>query len=115
MPGACSNWNSAALPNDSSTPGLLDSLAMPYPWRSAMATKPYIIDLEEHSFAPEVKRHTIGQEPPHAQRILERLDDVGELRLREMDEAGVDLQVLSHAHPGLQKLDAGTAGRVGAR
>jgi predicted TIM-barrel fold metal-dependent hydrolase len=77
-----------------------------------MATKPYIIALEEHYFDPEVKQHTMGQEPPHAQRILERLDDVGELRLREMDEAGVDLQVLSHANPGLQKLDADSAVRL---
>ena len=50
-----------------------------------MAAKPYIIALEEHYFDPEVKRHTIGQEPPHAPRIVERLDDVGEMRLREMD------------------------------
>src|SRR6266446_3029877 len=77
-----------------------------------MATKPYIIALEEHYFDPEVKQHTMGQEPPHAQRILERLDDVGVLRLKEMDEAGVDLQVLSHANPGLQKLDADTAVRL---
>src|SRR6267142_5485870 len=77
-----------------------------------MATKPYVIALEEHYFDPEVKQHTMGQEPPHAQRILDRLDDVGELRLREMDEAGIDMQVLSHANPGLQKLDADTAVRL---
>src|SRR6266404_3978700 len=77
--------------------------------RSAMATKPYIIALEEHYLDPEVKRHTVGQEPTNAPRIVERLDDVGELRLREMDEAGIDMQVLSHANPGLQKLDAETA------
>jgi predicted TIM-barrel fold metal-dependent hydrolase len=29
--------------------------------------------------------------------------------LKEMDEAGIDLQVLSHTMPGLQKLDAETA------
>src|ERR1700752_4675859 len=74
-----------------------------------MATKPYIIALEEHYFDPEVKRHITGLDRTTALRIVERLDDVGELRLREMDEAGIDLQVLSHANPGLQKLDAETA------
>ena len=77
-----------------------------------MATKPYIIALEEHYFDPEVKRHTVGQEPTNAPRIVQRLDDVGQLRLREMDEAGIDMQVLSHANPGLQKLDAETAVRL---
>src|SRR5215831_4345201 len=74
-----------------------------------MATKPYIIALEEHYFDPEVKRHITGLDATNVPRIVQRLDDVGELRLREMDEAGIDLQVLSHANPGLQKLDAETA------
>src|SRR5215831_16506143 len=74
-----------------------------------MATKPYIIALEEHYFDPEVKQYITGLDATHVPRIVERLDDVGELRLREMDEAGIDLQVLSHANPGLQKLDAETA------
>src|SRR5712672_4615830 len=74
-----------------------------------MATKPYIIALEEHYFDLEVKRHITGLDMTNAPRIVERLDDVGELRLREMDEAGIDLQVLSLANPGLQKLDAETA------
>ena len=77
-----------------------------------MATKTYIIALEEHYFDPEVKRHTVGQEPTNAPRIVQRLGDVGELHLREMDEAGIDMQVLSHANPGLQKLDAETAVRL---
>src|SRR5438270_13878941 len=73
-----------------------------------MATRPYIIALEEHYFDPEVKRHISGLDMTTSPRIIERLDDVGALRLREMDEAGIDLQVLSHANPGLQKLDADT-------
>src|SRR5689334_25279359 len=77
-----------------------------------MATKPYIIALEEHYFDAEVKRHITGLDATHVPRIVERLDNVGELRLREMDEAGIDLQVLSHANPGLQKLDAETAVRL---
>jgi predicted TIM-barrel fold metal-dependent hydrolase len=74
-----------------------------------MATKPYIIALEEHYSDPEVKRHFTGIDATNAPRIVERLDDVGALRLKEMDEAGIDLQVLSHSAPSLQKMDAETA------
>jgi hypothetical protein len=35
-------------------------------------------------------------------RRTQRLLDVGELRLREMDEAGIDVQILSHGAPGTQ-------------
>ena len=42
-----------------------------------------------------MKQHISGLDRTNAPRIVERLDDVGELRLREMDEAGIDLQVLS--------------------
>ena len=74
-----------------------------------MATKPYIIALEEHYYDPEVKRHARGLDAIAAPETVQRLDDLGELRLQEMDEAGIDLQVLSHTMPGLQKLDAATA------
>ena len=53
---------------------------------------------------------------PRTQRqlpaIAERLNDLTSLRIKEMDEAGIDMQVLSHANPGLQKLDAETAVRL---
>src|SRR6202022_3614230 len=74
-----------------------------------MATKPYVIALEEHYYDPEVKRHASGLDAIAAPATVRRLDDLGELRLREMDEAGIDLQVLSHSMPGLQKLEAETA------
>jgi predicted TIM-barrel fold metal-dependent hydrolase len=70
-----------------------------------MAKKPYIVALEEHYLDPEVKRHG---SPGAGPEIVRRLDDLGELRLREMDEAGIDLQVLSHSIPGLQGVDAAT-------
>jgi predicted TIM-barrel fold metal-dependent hydrolase len=35
------------------------------------------------------------------------LDELGDMRLRGMDEAGIDLQVLSHAKPGVQELEDG--------
>ncbi len=73
-------------------------------------SKPQVIALEEHYLDPEVARHF--KEPgPEARdpALRERLHDVGALRIREMDEAGIDLQVLSHAAPATQRLDAETA------
>jgi predicted TIM-barrel fold metal-dependent hydrolase len=65
--------------------------------------KPYIVALEEHYSDAEIMQHTrLGTSPD----IAERLDDVSALRLREMDESGIDLQVLSHSNPGLQAVDA---------
>jgi 2,3-dihydroxybenzoate decarboxylase len=69
-----------------------------------MTAKPYIIALEEHYQDAEVKALSGG--PGASQDIVERLDDLGTLRLKEMDEAGIDLQVLSHSIPGLQGVDA---------
>jgi len=74
-----------------------------------MPSKPQVIALEEHYFDPEVKPLITGRDATTAPRLVERLDDLGALRLKEMDEAGVDIQVLSHANPSLQKLDAATA------
>src|SRR6266700_2969098 len=74
-----------------------------------MATKPQVIALEEHYFDAEVRTHVSGLDATNAPRIVERLDDLGTLRLKEMDENGIDIQVLSHANPSLQKLDAATA------
>ena len=68
-----------------------------------MPAKPYIVALEEHYLDPEVKQHG---SPGAGPEIVRRLDDLGALRLREMDEAGIDLQVLSHSIPGLQGIAA---------
>src|ERR1700687_5285870 len=67
--------------------------------------KPYIIALEEHYQDAELKQHTGG---PGAPDIQERLDDLGALRLQEMDGSGIDFHVLSHSIPGLQGVDAAT-------
>ena len=56
-----------------------------------------------------MKQHARGLDAIAAPATVQRLDDVGELRLKEMDEAGIDLQVLSHTMPGFQNLDAETA------
>lgn len=66
--------------------------------------KPLVIALEEHYLDTEVKSHFKGgQQLPE---IEERLANLGELRIREMDEAGIDVQVLSHGAPGTHRLDA---------
>jgi predicted TIM-barrel fold metal-dependent hydrolase len=62
-----------------------------------------IIALEEHFWTPQLiaLRRTADQVNP---KSVERLGDLGALRLREMDEAGIDVQVLSEAEPGVQNL-----------
>ena len=52
-----------------------------------------------------MKQHARGLDAIAAPATVQRLD---ELRLKEMDEAGIDLQVLSHTMPGFQNLDAET-------
>jgi 2,3-dihydroxybenzoate decarboxylase len=72
-------------------------------------TRPQVIALEEHYFDPQVATHF--KESPEARlpALRERLFDLGERRLREMDEAGIDVQVLSHGAPATQRMDAETA------
>ena len=75
-----------------------------------MATKTgsKVIALEEHYWDETVTAHYTGRNATRSSDLLERLNDVGELRLREMDEAGIDVQVLSHGAPSTQRFDAET-------
>lgn len=74
--------------------------------------KPLVIALEEHYWDPDLVALFPGREGKRVSDVERRLLDMGELRLREMDEAGIDIQVLSHGAPGTQKLDAQTAMRM---
>jgi len=78
--------------------------------------KPQVIALEEHYFDPDVTQH-FKEGGPEARlpALRDRLFDVGELRLKEMDEAGIDVQVLSHGAPATQRMDAQTAIPVAKR
>lgn len=78
-----------------------------------MATQngPRVIALEEHYWDREVAA-TFGPAEQRPARILERLYDYSELRISEMDEAGIDFQVLSHGAPATQRMDGPAAVRL---
>ncbi len=63
-----------------------------------------VIAIEEHYWDSEMEAHYSGVEASRPAEIDRRLHDLGDLRLKEMDEAGIDLQVLSHGAPSAQKL-----------
>lgn len=65
-------------------------------------SKQPVIALEEHYWDAEMASHfPPGESKSH---VSELLSEIGEVRLRAMDEAGIDVQVLSHGAPAAQKL-----------
>jgi predicted TIM-barrel fold metal-dependent hydrolase len=78
-----------------------------------MPAKPYVIALEEHFHHPEVAATYAPLDSNRAPPLVQRLEDLGELRIKEMDAAGIDLQVISHGAPAMQKMaDAAMAVRL---
>jgi predicted TIM-barrel fold metal-dependent hydrolase len=69
--------------------------------------KSRVIAIEEHYWDREVAA-TFGEADAmrRASGILQRLYDYSDLRIKEMDEAGIDFQVLSHGAPSTQRGDA---------
>ncbi len=51
----------------------------------------------------------LGSSSPRIAEVAARMQDLGELRLRDMDEAGIAKQILSLTAPGVQVFDADTA------
>jgi predicted TIM-barrel fold metal-dependent hydrolase len=82
-----------------------------------MLKKPHcpVIALEEHYWDDEMTAHYTGVEASRPAEIDRRLHDLGEMRIKEMDEAGIDMQVLSHGAPSAQKLPAEVAVEVTRR
>ena len=72
-----------------------------------------VIALEEHYWDNElaVYYQNIERNP----EIVRRMSDFGELRIKEMDEAGIDVQVLSHGAPSMQNVKADVAVEMGRR
>jgi uncharacterized protein len=76
------------------------------------------IALEEHFWTPELAAApgTGVLARAGAEDLDAALRDLGDARIRDMDAAGIDVQVLSHAQPAAQALpDAGRAGAAAAR
>ena len=67
-----------------------------------------VVALEEHYYDAEIAATFDGPEG-RAPETRRRLLDLGDLRLSEMDAAGIDVQVLSHGAPSVQRLDPETA------
>ena len=63
-----------------------------------------VIAIEEHYWDPELAATYSGVEGTRNDEMLKRLHDLGDLRIKEMDEAGVDIQIISHGAPSAQKL-----------
>jgi predicted TIM-barrel fold metal-dependent hydrolase len=79
---------------------------------AAMPAKPQVIALEEHFQHPEVGALYGPLDANRAPQMLQRLEDLGELRIKEMDEAGIDIQVISHSAPAMHKMEADSAVRL---
>lgn len=68
-----------------------------------------VIAIEEHYWDAELAKTYKGFEAGRPGPQQTRLYDLGDVRIKEMDEAGIDIQVLSHGAPSTQKLPADTA------
>jgi len=76
------------------------------------AKKPRIIAIEEHYMDAEIKPHFTGADATKQPWVAERLEDLSNLRISEMDKAGIDLQVLSQSAPSTQKFEPELAVRL---
>lgn len=73
-----------------------------------------IIAVEEHYWDLELAA-TFGGARKGSEKVTTRLEEVGPERIRLMDEAGIDIQVLSHQSPATQMLPADGAAALTAR
>jgi predicted TIM-barrel fold metal-dependent hydrolase len=65
---------------------------------------PVLLDAWTRAGVPQIPQLGYGDEP-----FAQRLRDLGDRRLADMDDQGVDVSVLSLASPGVQNLDAADA------
>jgi 2,3-dihydroxybenzoate decarboxylase len=70
------------------------------------------IAIEEHFWTPELRELRRGYDVLHDPELGRRLSDLGELRIAEMDAAGIDMQVISHVEPATQNFEPAEAVRL---
>ena len=71
-----------------------------------------VVAIEEHFSAPSINEadaDSIRRLRGVLGNLADRLDDLGALRLHDMDAAGIEVQVLSQVAPGLHHLDPAVA------
>src|SRR5437879_8807589 len=68
-----------------------------------------VIAIEEHYWDRELSATYSGVEGVRNPEMMDRLYDLGDLRIKDMDEAGVDVQIISHGAPSAQKLSGDDA------
>jgi 2,3-dihydroxybenzoate decarboxylase len=68
-----------------------------------------VIALEEHYADPELVATFTGADAGTPPPVMARLQDVAAGRIKSMDEANIDIQVLSHNSPSAQKLPRNNA------
>ena len=73
---------------------------------------PFVVALEEHYWDLDLVAYFPGREGKRLSQVEERLQDITNLRLKEMDEAGIDVQVLSHGAPAMQRMEADAAVQI---
>ena len=64
-----------------------------------------IIAIEEHFTSPQLRKLIAPREGP----IQKMLDEMGGQRIKDMDEAGIDIAVLSENNPAAHNLDPETS------
>jgi predicted TIM-barrel fold metal-dependent hydrolase len=80
----------------------------------ANTARPFVIALEEHYSDPDVASRaaptgghdTSGGRGGSRTALIPRLNDLSALRLKEMDSAGIDFQVISHVPSPIQQINA---------